>query len=240
MQSRILYEDRDILVCYKPAGLAVQTARIGQADMVSELKNYLAKTGSAYLGIVHRLDQPVEGVLVFGKTGKATAALSRQLQEGLLHKKYYAVVCGKPEKEQGELVDYLRKNADSKAEILSGTEEENTRAGGKRAVLRYRCLETAKLQRIGQKGVDDLTLLEVRIDTGRFHQIRAQLSHANLPILGDSKYGNEKALELSARLGVRHVSLCACQTAFLHPVTGQALCFEEKPQGKAFSFFGIF
>lgn len=240
MQSRILYEDRDILVCYKPAGLAVQTARVGQADMVSELKNYLAKAGSSYLGIVHRLDQPVEGVLVFGKTGKAAAALSRQLQEGLLHKKYYAVVCGKPEKEQGELVDYLRKNADSKAEVLSGTEEENTRAGGKRAVLRYRCLETAKLQRIGQKGVGDLTLLEVRIDTGRFHQIRAQLSHAGLPILGDSKYGNEEALELSARLGIRHVSLCACQTVFLHPATGQALCFEEKPQGKAFSFFGIF
>ena len=117
MRTEILYEDKSIMVVRKPAGLAVQSAGIGQPDVVSELKSYLAKLPSAgrpgkgepYLGIVHRLDQPVEGLLVFAKDKKAAATLSKQLTEGALNKHYYAVLCGYPDCPEGDLVDYLRK-----------------------------------------------------------------------------------------------------------------------------------
>ena len=119
MRTEILYEDKSIMVVRKPAGLAVQSAGIGQPDVVSELKSYLAKLpdagrpgpgkGEPYLGIVHRLDQPVEGLLVFAKDKKAAAALSKQLTEGALNKHYYAVLCGYPDCPEGDLVDYLRK-----------------------------------------------------------------------------------------------------------------------------------
>ena len=102
MKTEIIYQDNHILICRKPAGLPTQTARIGQVDMVSELKNYLAKNSGSepYLGLVHRLDQPVEGLLVFGKNPKATKLLSQQLREGSLHKSYYAVTFNQPYAEE--------------------------------------------------------------------------------------------------------------------------------------------
>ena len=129
MKTEILYEDNSILVIRKPAGLAVQSAGIGQADVVSELKSHLAKLpdagrpgkGEPYLGIVHRLDQPVEGVLVFAKEKKAAAALTKQLSDGTLNKHYYAVLCGYPAVAEGELVDYLRKEG-SVAVAVTGRE----------------------------------------------------------------------------------------------------------------------
>lgn len=222
MKTKVIYEDNEVLVCYKPAGLAVQTGRIGQADMVSELKNYLKETQkNPYLGLVHRLDQPVEGLLVFGKTQKATAALSEQLQTGTLNKRYYAVVCGKPASDSGELVDYLNKSADNKAEIV--TEKE-----GKKAVLQYKVLGNGVCceENSENQGME-YTLLDVHIDTGRFHQIRAQLSHAGCPILGDQKYGTEASARLSRELSVRNVALCACEVEFVHPASGEKVSFKE-------------
>lgn len=134
MKTEIIFEDKDILVAYKPIGLAVQTARVGQQDMVSELKNYLWQkrmvTGAAlgrpapYLGVIHRLDQPVEGLLVFAKNAAAASALTEQLrgqgEAGTLHKHYYGVICGKPEETEGELVDYIYKSKENKAVIVEG------------------------------------------------------------------------------------------------------------------------
>ena len=123
MLSRILYEDKDIIVAYKPAGLAVQTARLGQQDMVSELKNRREKGGNSaavgrgepYLGLIHRLDQPVEGILAFARTRGAAASLTGQLRaqgdEGGFCKHYYAVLCGVPDCREGRLEDYLYKQA---------------------------------------------------------------------------------------------------------------------------------
>ena len=111
MQKNIIFEDEHLIVAYKPAGIATQTARIGQQDMVSELKNYLSRKpenkgkGEPYLGLVHRLDQPVSGILVFGKTKQAAASISRQITEGTFHKYYYAVIYGKPVKENDRLTD---------------------------------------------------------------------------------------------------------------------------------------
>lgn len=230
MRTAIRYEDQHVIVAYKPAGLAVQTANVAQTDMVSELKTY-RKGG--YLGVVHRLDQPVEGLLVFGATKSATAALAKQLADGTLRKRYYAAVCGKPDASQGELVDYLRKTPDNRAEIMPGERMREAAGktaeadGFKRAVLRYRVLEEC----------GELSLLEIVIDTGRFHQIRAQLSHAGTPILGDVKYGTEHSARLSAAHQVRSVALCACDLEFLHPETGGKLTFHAAPKGDIFQCF---
>ncbi len=282
--SEILYEDKEIIVVRKPAGIAVQTARPGQQDVVSELKNYLRRGngmpgghGEPYLGIVHRLDQPVEGILVFAKTKAGAAALTGQLRklsgqsdEGTFCKRYYAVLCGIPADRKGRLTDYLYKQAVKNgkhtdyvavvAERDSGNQDGCVcRVGGdsqnsaddwdngdslkgqephsgtgqkqkaRRAELEYRILQVQE-----QPG---LALAEVNILTGRFHQIRAQMAHAGMPLLGDVKYGTEETKALAGRLGIRSVALCACQLAFVHPAAKKKMDFQIKPENPAFSSF---
>lgn len=219
MRTEIIYEDAAIVIARKPAGLATQTAKVGQQDMVSELKNYLAagQRGKVpYLGVIHRLDQPVEGLLVFAKEKSAAAALTKQLAQGTLHKQYYAVICGKPCRDTGEIVDYLYKDTAGKAQIVTGRQEKFPEA--KKAVLQYRIIEELS----PDKGV---FLADIHIDTGRFHQIRAQMAHAGMPLLGDSKYGNETSLTLSRELEISNVALCAYCIELIHPVTKKKMKF---------------
>lgn len=230
MRTKIIYEDAHIIVAHKSAGLATQTAKVGQADMVSELKNYLAaaqKGKPPYLGIIHRLDQPVEGLLVFAKNKQAAAALTKQLGNGTLNKQYYAAICGKPSAEAGELVDYLYKDMvkEGKALVVTGRQQDYPDA--KKAVLQYRIIKELSTE-------PPIFLADIHIDTGRFHQIRTQMAHAGMPLLGDSKYGTEASKELSWELGVRNVALCAYAIDLLHPVSGKKLCFTAEPEGKAF------
>ena len=242
MQTQIVYEDEAVLVIRKPAGLATESAGIGQKDVVSELKNYVAKKNPGempYLGIVHRLDQPVEGLLVFAKTKKAAENLTAQLGKGTLKKEYLAVVCGKVPENTGRLVDYLAKEkgmavvknaADAKTE--KDVDAQAVKAAGpqaKKAVLTY----TKKAE------TEKFTLLAVQIETGRFHQIRAQLSHAGFPILGDEKYGSEESKELSREKKIRFTALCAASLSFRHPVTGKFMAFTPAPQNPAFADFVI-
>ena len=134
MKERILYEDKEILVCHKPAGIATQTRQTRQKDIVSELKNYLGN--NPYLGIVHRLDQPVEGLLVFAKTPFAAKELSRQLTENTLNKQYYAVVLGKGFEKNTELTDYLIKDTKlNKSRIADAGEPGAKKEVGGQAVL---------------------------------------------------------------------------------------------------------
>lgn len=226
MQTKIIYEDEHVLVCHKPAGLATQSGRVGQPDVESELKKYLNRPGGAkreskaqppYLGVVHRLDQPVEGLFVFAKTKKAAAHLTKQLSEGSLNKQYYAMVCGQPVKEDGELVDYLVKDGNV-ARVVTGQTE-----GAKKAVLRYKVVEGAQVP-------TNVAILDIHIETGRFHQIRVQMSHAGMPLLGDSKYGTQESVTLSKQLGIRNVALCAYAVEFMHPVNGKRLGFNIEPQ----------
>ena len=210
---RIVFEDDVLIVCHKYPGIAVQTAALGQADMVSELKKYLAGQGekNPYLAVVHRLDQPVEGLLVFAKTEAAAASLSKQVQDHDFTKEYTAQVYGKMPQKQGELTDFLAKDARSNTSRVVSEKDKN----GKRSVLGYEVSEeTEKTQ-----------TLRILLKTGRHHQIRVQLSHAGCPILGDTKYGTEEAKRYAVEQGIKQLCLCASRLEFTHPVTGKQLQF---------------
>lgn len=218
MKTRIVYEDPDILICHKPAGLATQSASVSQPDVVSELKDYLK---GAYVGVVHRLDQPVEGLLVFARSKRAAAALSRQLEDGTLRKRYCVLAYGHPPQDRGELADYLCKEGNRARVVREGA------PGAKKAVLQY---QVRQADFGGKNGMLECSCLDIRIDTGRFHQIRCQLSHAGMPVLGDRKYGTAESLETARRLGILHVALCAYSIQLRHPVSGREISHEISPE----------
>lgn len=236
--EQILYEDNDLIVCYKPAGMAVQTARVGQRDMVSEIAAYLAQSvrnsGSPYVGIIHRLDQPVEGILVFAKNPKAAGKLSRQMAENKTEKYYYAVISAyrlpgwskQPESTiKGTLADYLCKDGKTNTSTIVSKEQKDA----KRAKLFYEICDWA--------AEEEIALAKIKLVTGRHHQIRVQMSHAGMSLLGDYKYADEETKKLSERLGQKQVALCAYEISFLHPATGKQMRFHQKPQGQIFQKF---
>ncbi len=232
MQKNIVYEDGSMIVVYKPAGIATQTARIGQGDMVSELKNYLSGKpegrgkGEPYLGVVHRLDQPVSGILVFAKTKEAAAKLSAQVSSGRMCKYYYAVVLGNPPMDEERLETYLYKDGRTNRSLVAGEND----PGAKKAALNYKKIRTMLILEKGQ----EVTLVEVQLFTGRHHQIRAQLAHNRMPILGDSKYGSESSKLLSREIGCKDVALCAYKLILFHPVKKKEMVFEIQPQEEIF------
>lgn len=215
MNSAIVYEDKDIIVIHKPAGIATQTARVGQADVVSELKNYRQQKGeSTYIGVIHRLDQPVEGLLVFAKTQAAAKKMTADLQTGRLKKYYYALVL-KAQGTEGDITDYLIK--DGRSNLSRVVTKETPDA--KQAKLHWKYVQSC------QKKGQDYDLVEVEIFTGRHHQIRVQMSHANMPLLGDTKYGNEESCKVSQAMEIRQTALLAAKLVLVHPTTGKELIF---------------
>lgn len=247
-KKRILYEDNDIIVCRKPAGIATQTARIGQADMVSEIANYLAMTakGNAasrdmgnkvghttgsnpYVGVVHRLDQPVEGILVFAKNGHAAAELSKQIKENRMEKYYYAVVCGREFAAGGRLTDYLLKDGRTNTSRIVPAEVKDA----KKAVLDYKIVTKKAYNKDSEDSIR-IALAEIRLHTGRHHQIRVQMSHAGMSLLGDYKYADAETMTISEHMHIKEIALCAYKLAFFHPATGKRLQFEIKPEGRSF------
>ena len=235
IEDTILFEDKDIIVCRKKAGIAVQNARIGAMDLESSLKNYLASRAGdgrsvPYLAVVHRLDQPVEGVLVFAKTPRAAKGLSAQITAGKMEKLYLAVSYGEPKETSGSSVileDYLKKDGKSNTSAVVSA---NT-PGAKKARLSYEVLGEAKDRISGKKK----WLLRIHLDTGRHHQIRVQMAHAGMPLAGDRKYGADS----SAVVGAGSLALCAASLTFSHPVTGKLMKFQTKPEGDAFDGFQI-
>ncbi len=222
MEIDILYEDGQLLVCRKPAGVPVQSGKVGQKDMVSILRNYRnGKEGDTYIGLVHRLDQPVQGVMVFAKTKMAAAGLSRQITDGRMKKQYLAVTCGKPMKKQGALVDYLLKDGGTNT---SSIVPEGTK-GAKRAELRYRIIAETP----------GYALAEIDLLTGRHHQIRVQMAGAGMPLAGDRKYNLSDAGQTE-----KYVALAAHRLSFEHPVLKKEICFEGKPEGAIFKKFESF
>ena len=226
IQSYILYEDRDLIVCRKPAGVPVQTKQIQTKDMVSLLKNYRYQQEGGkeepYLGVIHRLDQPVEGVLVFALNPKAAADLSRQMTAGKIKKTYLAVTEGTVKVKSAKLVDWLKKDGrtNSSAVVEGGT------SGAKKAILSYEVLETWKNKEDAQD-CGERNLIRIDLDTGRHHQIRVQMSHAGMPLVGDRKYNPRQS-------GQEPLALCSARLGFQHPVTKKKLEFWVKPAGSAF------
>jgi 23S rRNA pseudouridine1911/1915/1917 synthase len=220
MQTKILYEDKDLFVIHKPAGIAVQSARVGQMDVENELKNYLARKGEEpFIGLVHRLDQPVEGVLVVAKNKKAAAELNKQLVDGILNKTYEAVVYKEEEIEDGSFIDYMIKDGQLAKIVPSATE------GAKIAKFQYTIIRKK----------DDLSLVKVEIETGRFHQIRCQMAHHDMPLLGDTKYGTDTSINISRNCGIRNVALCANEITFIHPTSQKEMHFAVQPMNSAFA-----
>ena len=216
MNISIIYEDSHILVCKKPAGFPVQTKQMGRPDCVSELRNYLyeKEKKEPYLGLVHRLDQPVQGLMVFAKNKKAAADLSGQVTKHLLCKHYLAVVCGSLSAQKGTLTDYIVKDGRSNTSRIAKEGEKDA----KEAILHY--------QIIAEK--EGLALAEIELVTGRHHQIRVQFAHAGLPLWGDVKYNPEFAEKRAM------VALCAYQLGFTHPVTKKQMTYEMRPEGEVF------
>lgn len=208
---RILYEDKDIFVLYKPPGLAVQSARPSAPDVMSRLSNELRERGekSTEIYLINRLDQPVEGILLAARNERAAAELNRQVQDHIRMEKWYrAMVCGKLPAGEGSLVDYLVKDGRTNRSCVvpKGTK------GAKRSELRYRVLQEW----------EDRSLLEIQLLTGRHHQIRVQLAHAGAPIVGDAKYGMPGTERVQ-------LALCSFKTVFFHPRTGERMCFQVEP-----------
>ncbi|MCD8022735.1 MAG: pseudouridine synthase [Lachnospiraceae bacterium] len=309
----ILYEDSEIIVCHKPAGVPVQSASVRVKDMVSILKNQTG--GEIY--VVHRLDQPVEGVLVFAKTKKAAADLSRQVTDGSMKKIYQAVVelpesvpldgvsqgkCLPFEENQAQtpgkwhtLVDYLVKDARENRSFVvdevnsemanekvtsagarasakkhSPSKNQNRESGAKRAELKYRILRTWLAEKAVNKVVNEAlgkpvakptdvdrrdslsvsclkaacaddtkaarALVEIDLKTGRHHQIRVQMAHAGMPLVGDRKYNQKYNQEcLSEASGVssvddgKNLALCAVSLTFRHPATKKKMTYQIQP-----------
>ena len=217
MNLTIIYEDKDILVCFKPAGVPTQTASLTIQDVVSMVKSYLVKKedkASSYLGLIHRLDQPVSGLLVLAKNKKA-ASLT------ITKKQYYALCMGTPVEKEGELRHLLWKNPKTNmAEVIEEKRAAN-KTEVKEAVLTYKTEEerTHTLEK-------SISLVKVRLKTGRFHQIRAQFSAMGHPLLGDLKYGTEESKQLSREMGIKMVALCAAYLKIIHPVTKKEMEFQ--------------
>jgi len=220
---KIIYEDQSIIVAVKPPNMPSQKDRSRDIDIGTYLKEKANYKKTPYIGLIHRLDRPVGGVMVFAKTPKANSNLSEQIRQGIINKKYLAVVQGKPDKNEATLTDYLVKLNNNFSKVTQETDNNS-----KKAVLDYYLLEHRELEEIGE-----CSLLEIDLKTGRHHQIRVQLSNAGLPVWGDSKYNNFRADNKEWN----QIALFSHTISFIHPVTKKTISFSDLPQSFPFNLF---
>lgn len=213
LKTPILFEDNHLLLVEKPVNIPVQADNSGDLDLLNILKQDLKirhqKPGNVYLGLVHRLDRPVGGAMVFAKTSKAASRLSDMVRRHVIERKYYAVVHGKPKKAKGQLVHYLYKNK-KKNQVYAVTSDHPQ---GKKAILDYEVKDSK----------EGFSLLSVKLHTGRPHQIRVQLSTMGNPIFGDQKYGAH-----SSKPG-QQIALWAISLQLEHPVKKEPVKVESNP-----------
>ena len=211
---KVIYEDNHIIVVEKPVNIPSQGDKTGDNDMLSLIKEYLKqkyqKPGNVYLGLIHRLDRPVGGVMVFAKTSKAASRLSEEVRNNQFQKTYLVICNGKMENEKGVLEDYLLKNERTN---MSKVEKEGTK-NSKYALLEYEVLKYDEEL--------DLSVLKVLLHTGRHHQIRVQLSSRGHSIYGDQKYGG--------RGHGKQITLWAYSLKIVHPVTKKEMIFKSIPE----------
>ena len=211
-EPKIVYEDNHIIVVIKPHNISVQEDDSHDLDMLTLIKDFIKKRdnkpGNVFLGLVHRLDRPTGGVMVFAKTSKAASRLSKDLKDKKLKKHYVCIVNGKPQIASNTLTTYLKKDEKTNTVRIAPKFEE----GSKQAVLDYEVLSS----------VEKFSLIKVNLVTGRSHQIRVQMSsQLNVPIFGDFKYGDK------AHGGA--LALWAYELTFTHPVTKQEMLFRVAP-----------
>lgn len=216
LMNSILYEDNHIIVVEKKINVPVQADASGDKDLVTIIKEYLKdkynKPGNVYLGLVHRLDRPVGGVMVFAKTSKSAARLSEQMRVKDIKKKYYAVLEGCT-KENDTLIDYLYNDDKTNMVVIDKK--------GKEAILSYRKIKT----------INNLTLVEITLKTGRKHQIRVQFSSRGLPLWGDQRYNK------NAQVG-EQIALFSYYLSFNHPTKKERLEFKlDLPKRRPFNIF---
>jgi len=216
LMIKILYEDNHLLVVVKPINVPVCEDSSGDLDLLTYLKGYIKekynKPGNVYLGLIHRLDRPVSGIMVFAKTSKCASRLSEQVRSGKLHKKYYAVICGSL-RGSGVFNDKLLK--DSRTNMVC------VDSRGKDSSLEYNV--------ISSKG--NFSLVDINLITGRSHQIRVQFSSRGYPLYGDQRYNK------SASVG-EQIALFSYYLSFYHPISGDLIEFiEDIPNRKPFDLF---
>lgn len=207
---RVLYEDNHVIVVVKGKNVLSQADNTHDIDMLTIIKKYLKekynKPGNVYLGLVHRLDRPVSGIMVFAKTSKAASRLSDQVRKKEIKKTYMAVVKGIIKKDEDTFVDYLLK-------LDNGNTIVTTKDKGKESVLTYKVLK--------RNYEKNETLVSIDLKTGRHHQIRVQFASRGYPLCGDQRYGKSDKTQ---------IALCAYKLEFIHPTTKQLMKFEiEKP-----------
>ncbi len=204
---QVLFEDNHIIIVNKRSGDITQGDKTGDKPLSDVVKNYIKtkfnKPGNVYLGVVHRLDRPTSGVIIFARTSKALERLNKMLREKKINKTYWAIVKGCPKKEKDTLINFLKKNPKKNKSSVYQHEI----SGAKRAVLHYQVIQK----------LDNYSLLEIDLETGRHHQIRAQLSAFGFPIKGDLKYGfNRSNKDGSIHLHARKIE-------FIHPVSKEQI-----------------
>ena len=211
---KVIYEDNHIIVVEKPVNIPSQGDKTGDVDMLTIIKEYLKekynKPGNVYLGLIHRLDRPVGGVMVFAKTSKSATRLSEQVRDRVFKKKYLVIANGKFDKETGVLSDYLLKN---ERKNMSRVVPEGTK-NSKYAELDYEVLKYDEEL--------NLSVLKINLHTGRHHQIRVQLSSRNHSIYGDQKYGG--------RGHGKQICLWAYELTINHPITKEEMTFKSIPK----------
>ena len=214
----VLYEDNHIIVVVKPVNILSQADSTKDLDMITMIKAYLKekyqKKGNVYLGLVHRLDRVVGGVMVFAKTSKAASRLSESIRKNEFHKEYLAICHGRVKKSD-TFIDYLKKENDFSTVV-------SDKNNGKLSELSYELIEynTEK----------DLSLVKVHLKTGRHHQIRVQFSSRGYPLVGDMRYGIDKD---------KRIGLFAYQLSFIHPVRQEEMIFKYLPKENPFLLFNL-
>lgn len=228
-----MYEDNHLLVVYKPGTFLMQGDKVGNDNMLDACKRYLkdryGKKGGVYVGLVHRLDRNVSGVTVFAKTSKSAERLCEQFRSRTVVKHYLAVVNGELESNSGELVNLLAKSNDDRGTVVLGLDSK--RKDALTGILRYYTLHRLRFvlkarSKPGEPKASDSTgrdvrqtLVAVELETGRKHQIRAQLAHIGHPVVGDSKYGAPQ------RLALKEIALHATLLGFKHPISQEQMIF---------------
>ena len=212
MILNVIYEDNHVIVAEKPCNVPSQADNTGDDDMLTLVKRYIKdkyqKPGEVYLGLVHRLDRPVGGIMVFARTSKAASRLSEAIRTNQFSKTYLAVVEGILDKKEGHLENYLWKDEALNKSVVVSKEKR----GAKLASLSYEVLEEK----------EKLSLVKIHLETGRHHQIRVQFSHIGHPLYGDQKYGKNNPNQ--------QIALWAYQLAFKHPTKDAVMKFECMPK----------